>query len=97
VNRSEDQDLDTSILIQGWTPRAGVNAVVRELNGKDKMAANPFGSSDNVNIREKSINQGLWTDDVLPVPGALRDGDRNSCSRLSLADKGNAGGCLVGQ
>jgi len=55
VNRAEDQDLDTSIRIEGWTPRQGANAPVLELNGKDKVAANPFGSSDNVNIRTKSI------------------------------------------
>jgi hypothetical protein len=26
-----------------------------ELNGKGKVAANPFGSSENVNIREKAV------------------------------------------
>ena len=55
VNRAEDQDLDTSIRIQGWMPREGANAPVLELNGPDKAAANPFGSSNNVNIRTKSI------------------------------------------
>jgi alpha-L-arabinofuranosidase len=55
VNRAEEQDVDTTIRIRGWTPRAGANAVVRELNGNDKVAANPFGSSDNVNIRERSL------------------------------------------
>ena len=55
VNRSEEQDVDTTIRIRGWTPRAGANALVRELNGNDKMAANLFGSSDNVNIRERAV------------------------------------------
>jgi alpha-L-arabinofuranosidase len=55
VNRAEEEDLDTHIQIHGWTPREGAEAPVLELNGRDKVAANPFGSTDNVNIREKSI------------------------------------------
>jgi len=55
VNLGEEQDLDTRIQIHGWTSREGANAAVLELNGRDKLAANPFGSPDNVNIREKSL------------------------------------------
>jgi alpha-N-arabinofuranosidase len=55
VNRAEEQDVDAYIRMQGWTPRTGSKAVVLELNGNDKVAANPFGSTENVNIREKSV------------------------------------------
>lgn len=56
VNRSEDHPVDTKIRVKGWTPGASSPARVFEINGKDKNAANPFGSSENVNIQEKS-----WT------------------------------------
>ncbi|MFN7999004.1 MAG: alpha-L-arabinofuranosidase C-terminal domain-containing protein [Bryobacteraceae bacterium] len=55
VNRAEDQDVNARVRIQGWTAREGADAAVLELNGKDKVAANPFGSTDNVNIRNRSI------------------------------------------
>ena len=56
VNRDEDHDVNTSIRVRGWAPGTGTVARVFELNGKDKVAANPFGSTENVNIREKSIS-----------------------------------------
>ena len=56
VNRDEDHDVNTRIRVRGWAPEAGTSARVFELNGKDKVAANPFGSSENVNIRNKSFS-----------------------------------------
>ena len=55
INRSEDQDLSATMRISGW--KLSTDSPVRafELNGKDKVAANPFGSSANVNIQEKSL------------------------------------------
>ena len=55
INRSEDQDLDTEIRVSGRKVGAGQSVRAFELNGKDKVAANPFGSSENVNIREKAV------------------------------------------
>jgi alpha-N-arabinofuranosidase len=55
VNRDEDHVVNTRIRVQGWAPATGTIARVFELNGKDKVAANPFGSTENVNIREKSF------------------------------------------
>jgi alpha-L-arabinofuranosidase len=55
VNRAESHDASASIGIKGWSPKTGTAARALELNGKDKVAANPFGSSDNVNIREKPV------------------------------------------
>lgn len=55
INRSEDQDLSATIRISGWKLASDSPLRVFELNGKDKVAANPFGSSANVNIQEKSL------------------------------------------
>ena len=55
INRSEDQDLSAAIRIEGWKLASDSPLRVFELNGKGKVAANPFGSSENVNIREKSL------------------------------------------
>jgi alpha-N-arabinofuranosidase len=55
INRSEDQDLSATIRIEGWKLASDSPLRVFELNGKDKVAANPFGSSANVNIQEKSL------------------------------------------
>jgi alpha-N-arabinofuranosidase len=55
VNRSEDQDLGASIRVGGWKVASGNPLRVFELNGKDKVAANPFGSTENVNIQEKAV------------------------------------------
>jgi alpha-N-arabinofuranosidase len=55
INRSEDQDLSAAIRVSGYNVALGDSVRVFELNGKDKVAANPFGSSENVNIREKAL------------------------------------------
>jgi alpha-L-arabinofuranosidase len=55
IIRSEDQDLSATIRISGWKLASDGPVRVFELNGKDKVAANPFGSSANVNIQEKSL------------------------------------------
>jgi len=55
INRNEADDLGAEIRIRGWTLEPKTPARVFELNGKDKDAANPFGSADNVNIKEKSL------------------------------------------
>ena len=90
VNRAEEMDLDTSIRIEGWTPREGADAPVMELNGKDKVAANPFGNSENVNIRTKSIKVAGQTISyrfpahsvtVIEVPGASATHDSTSSSQ----------------
>lgn len=41
--------------LKSWRPQSGTVARVWELNGKDKVVANPYGSSDNVNIRERQV------------------------------------------
>jgi len=55
INRSEDQELNAAIRMSGYKLAPGDPVRVFELNGKDKVAANPFGSSENVNIREKTV------------------------------------------
>jgi alpha-L-arabinofuranosidase len=55
INRSEDQDLGAAIRVSGYKVVSGDPVRVFELNGKNKVAANPFGSSENVNIREKAV------------------------------------------
>jgi alpha-L-arabinofuranosidase len=55
INRSEAQDMPTTIRLMNWTPRAGTEVHAWELNGKDRDAANPYGSTANVNIREKTF------------------------------------------
>jgi alpha-L-arabinofuranosidase len=55
INRSEDQDLSAAIRVSGYKLAGGDPVRVFELNGKDKVAANPFGSCENVNIREKAV------------------------------------------
>jgi alpha-N-arabinofuranosidase len=52
VNRAEGNAVRTNIRLNGW--KVSPEARVYEINGNDKNAANPFGSSENVNIREKS-------------------------------------------
>jgi alpha-L-arabinofuranosidase len=52
INRDETRDISATIHINGWTPRPGTPAQVILLNGKDKVAANPYGSPTEVNIRE---------------------------------------------
>jgi alpha-L-arabinofuranosidase len=53
VNRAESTDVEAKISVAGWKP-AG-EAKVFELNGPDKLAANPFGSTEKVNIHDKSV------------------------------------------
>jgi alpha-L-arabinofuranosidase len=53
VNRAASTDVKTQISLAGWTPSARAHAF--ELNGPDKVAANPFGSSDIVNIHDKPV------------------------------------------
>jgi alpha-N-arabinofuranosidase len=55
VNRNEDQDVSATIRLGSWKLASGNTLRVFELNGKDKVAANPFGSSENVNIQQKSL------------------------------------------
>jgi hypothetical protein len=56
VNRNESSEVVSSIRVSGWS--AGGAAEVYELNGQDKVAANPFGSTENVNLRERSLATG---------------------------------------
>jgi alpha-N-arabinofuranosidase len=55
INRSEADDMATTIRLNNWTSRVESAARVWELNGKDRDAANPFGSTENVNVREKAL------------------------------------------
>jgi len=54
VNRAESGSLNTTLQIKGRNVR-GSSARVYELNGKRGVAANPFGSTDSVNIRQRSL------------------------------------------
>ncbi len=58
TNASETDEMATTIRLKNWTP-AGTKAKVWELNGNDRDAANPYGSTANVNIREKTLSLGL--------------------------------------
>jgi alpha-N-arabinofuranosidase len=58
INRDESKDVTANIQVRGWTIQAGAPPRVFELNGKDRDAANPFGSAENVNIREQSASIG---------------------------------------
>jgi alpha-L-arabinofuranosidase len=58
VNRSEADDVATSIRIGGWSPRSGTEARAYELNGKSKVAANSYGGTQNVNIQERPFPPG---------------------------------------
>ena len=53
VNRAEATDIKTRISLSGWT--GGGVAHAWELNGPDKVAANPFGSANVVNIHDKAV------------------------------------------
>jgi alpha-L-arabinofuranosidase len=52
VNRDENSEITASVQLQHWRVRSGR---MLELNGKDKNAANPFGSTANVNIHEADL------------------------------------------
>jgi alpha-N-arabinofuranosidase len=56
INRAEKDHLDANVNLNGWTGTLGRTFRTFELNGQDRDAANPFGSAENVNIREKSID-----------------------------------------
>ena len=53
VNRAESTDVKTRIQLNGWHGSGSAHAW--ELNGADKVAANPFGRSDVVNIHDKAV------------------------------------------
>jgi alpha-N-arabinofuranosidase len=52
VNREENGEIAAPIRIQHWTPQSGR---VLELNGKDKNAANQFGATTDVNLRQADL------------------------------------------
>jgi alpha-L-arabinofuranosidase len=54
VNRAESTPIQTQIVMQGWKPDGAARSF--ELNGPDKVAANPFGNADVVNIHEKAVS-----------------------------------------
>jgi alpha-L-arabinofuranosidase len=54
VNRSEQTAVQATVQISGWKQTTGQEAKIYELNGKDYLAANPFGSSENVQIKTKT-------------------------------------------
>lgn len=54
VNRADREDVTTDVKIHGATAEDAVK--IFEVNGKDKVAANPFGSANNVNIKTRSAN-----------------------------------------
>jgi alpha-L-arabinofuranosidase len=54
VNRALNEAVATQINLKGWQP-AGNPAQVYELNGKTWDAFNPYGSTDNVNISQRTV------------------------------------------
>jgi hypothetical protein len=50
-----DRDLSARIRIDNWKTASGQPLRVSDLSGKEKVGANPFGSSGSVNIREKKL------------------------------------------
>lgn len=54
VNRTEDKPVSAQIRIKSWTPTIG-EVHVYELNGKGWDAFNPYGSTANVNIRQRKF------------------------------------------
>lgn len=55
VNRADAADVTTNINLKG-APSAERRVKIFEVNGPDKVAANPFGSANVVNIANKSAN-----------------------------------------
>jgi alpha-L-arabinofuranosidase len=53
INRSETEEVASSIQLQNWRIPTEQQVRTWELNGKDRDASNPFGSTENVNIRAK--------------------------------------------
>jgi alpha-N-arabinofuranosidase len=54
VNRAQEEAVSAQINLKGWQP-AGTPAEVYELNGKTWDAFNPYGSTDNVNISQRTV------------------------------------------
>ncbi len=54
VNRAQNKAVSTQVQLSNWVPGSG-EAQVYELNGKSWDALNPYGSTANVNIRQRSI------------------------------------------
>lgn len=54
VNRSQDKSVSTGILLTGWQPSSD-QAKAYELNGKSWDAFNPYGSTANVNIQQRTF------------------------------------------
>jgi len=54
VNRSQNKAVSAQVYLSNWVPGSG-EAQVYELNGKSWDAFNSYGSSANVNIRQRSI------------------------------------------
>ncbi|MGA2074757.1 MAG: alpha-L-arabinofuranosidase C-terminal domain-containing protein [Terriglobia bacterium] len=81
INRSEGDDIAITIRLTNWTPQAGTATRMWELNGNNRDAANPYGSTGDVNIRERafSVEQVPFSYHfpahsvtVLEIPGHLR-------------------------
>ena len=58
INRNVADEVSSTVEIKGWTHRPGTPVQVFVLSGKDKVAANPYGSPTDVNIRETTITVG---------------------------------------
>jgi alpha-L-arabinofuranosidase len=56
INRNEADDVSSMIQIKGWTHRPATPVQVFVLSAKDRVAANPYGSPSNVNIRETTAS-----------------------------------------
>ena len=54
VNRAEKDPIEAAINLRGWTGSSSPSRAF-VLNGNNRDAANPFGNSENVNIRESSV------------------------------------------
>ena len=55
INRDETNATNTTVNLDHWKITPGADVRAFELNGIDRDAANPYGSSANVNIHEKRI------------------------------------------
>jgi alpha-L-arabinofuranosidase len=55
INRNEAEQISANLSIEAWASRSGVEVRVFELNGKNKVAENPYESTENVNIQEKTL------------------------------------------
>jgi len=55
INRNESDAISSSIDLKTQTLKLGQTLRAFELDGKDRDSANPYGSVENVNIRERKI------------------------------------------